>query len=100
MIRRLDHHPDLATGARNRLADVLGLDSGELLGVLLDHRCQTAQQSRAILRRDDTPRGEGRLGPRDGGVGLLDARPLELGDRLLGRGIDNREGHEPDCSAR
>ena len=37
----LGDHADLAARAGDRLADVLRLDSRELLGVLLDERCES-----------------------------------------------------------
>ena len=111
-VQHLRDHPDLAARAGDRLADVLGLDLRELLGVLLDERRQPPQQPGPVGRRDCAPGGVRRLGPRDGGVGLLDARLLELRDRLLGRRVEHGERHgviqhhrrphppEPDMSAR
>ena len=61
--------------------------------MLLDERRQPAQQARAIGRRYSAPRRERRLRARDCGVGLLDARLLELGDRLLGRRVNDLHGH-------
>src|SRR5262249_28615993 len=37
-VEDLRDHPDLAAGAGDRLADVLGLDTSKVLGVLLDER--------------------------------------------------------------
>ena len=90
-VEDLRDHADLAARAGDRLADVARLDPRELLGVLLDERREPAQQPRAVGRRDRPPGRERRLRAGDGGVGLLDAGLLELGDRLLGRGVEDGE---------
>ena len=61
--------------------------------LLLDQRREAPQEARAVGRRDGAPGREGRLRAGDGGVGLLDARLLELRDRLLGGGIEDGERH-------
>jgi hypothetical protein len=38
------------------------------------------------------------VGPGDSGVGLLDARLLELRDRLLGRRVEDRDRHDADSN--
>jgi hypothetical protein len=48
------HHLDLAAGAGERLADVLGLDPRQLLMVLIDDRRQPPQQARTVARRHRT----------------------------------------------
>ncbi len=65
----------------------------ELLGVLLDERGEPPQEPRAVRRGHGTPGREGPLRSLDGGVCLLHARLIELGDRLLGRGIEDGERH-------
>ena len=81
--------PDLAPRARDRLADVARLDPRELLAVLLDERREPAQQPPSIGRRNRSPGRERGLRAGDGGIGLLDPRLLELGDRLLGRRVED-----------
>ena len=66
-------HADLAARARDRLADVLRLDPGELLAVLLDERRETPQQARPVVRRHGPPGRERRLRPGDRRVRLVDA---------------------------
>ena len=63
------------------------------LVLLLDERGKAAEQPGAVCRGDGTPRREGGSRSGDGGVGLVDPGLLELRDRLLGGGIDDREGH-------
>ena len=92
-VEDLRDHADLGARAGDRLADVARLDGGELLGVLLDERGEPPQQARAVGRRDGAPRGKCRPGARDRLVGLLDAGLLELGDRLLGGRVDDRQRH-------
>ena len=87
-------HRDLAARAGDRLADVPRLDPGQLLGVLLDEGCQPPQQARAIGDADGAPGRERRSRARDGGVHLLDAGLLELGDRLLRGRIHDRQRHD------
>ena len=65
----------------------------QLLVLILDERCEATQQPSAIGRGDGAPRREGGFRPCDGGVGLFDAGLLELRNRFLGGGIDDREGH-------
>ena len=88
-VEDLRDHAHLAARARDRLADVARLDPRQLLRVLLDQRRQPPQQPGAIGGRHGAPGRERRLRPRDGRIGLLDPRLLELGERLLGRGIEN-----------
>jgi hypothetical protein len=85
----LRDHADLAARAADRLADVARLDARELLVVLLDERREAPQQAGAIGRRDGAPGGICRPGPRDRTVGLLDAGRVELGQRLLGRRVQD-----------
>jgi hypothetical protein len=89
-VEHLRDHADLAAGAADRLADVAGLDAGELLGVLLDECREPAQQPRAIGRRNGPPGGVGGPSARDRLVGLLDAGGRELRERLLRGRIDDR----------
>ena len=88
-VEDLRDHADLAARAGDRLADVARLDPRQLLRVLLDELGQAPQQPAAIGGRDRTPGWERRLRPCDGRIGLLHPRPLELGERLLGRGIED-----------
>ena len=97
-VEDLGDHADLAARARDRLADVLRLDLGELLGVLLDERREPPQQARPVGRGDRPPGRKRGLGPRDGGVGLLEAGLLELGDRLLRRRVEHGESHGDDST--
>jgi hypothetical protein len=63
--------------------------------MLLHERGQAAKEPRAVGRSDGAPgrKGCSRMGY--GLIGFFDARLLELGDRLLGGGIENRERHRP-----
>ena len=88
-VEDLRDHPDLGPRAGDRLADVARLDPRELLAVLLDERGEPAQQPRPVGRRNGSPGRERGLRAGDGGVGLLDPRLLELGDRLLGGGVED-----------
>ena len=63
------------------------------LVLLLDERGKAAKQPGPVCRGDGTPRREGGSRSGDGGVGFVDPGLLELRDRLLGGGIDDREGH-------
>ena len=54
-VEDLRHHADLAACARDGLADVLRLDPGKLLVVLLDERRESPQQPGAIGGRDGAP---------------------------------------------
>jgi hypothetical protein len=92
-VEDLRHHADLGAGARDRLADVPRLDPRELLRVLLYELRETAQQPRAVHRRDHSPAGERLLRSRDRLVRLFLAGLAELGDRLLRRGVEDGEGH-------
>jgi len=75
------------------LPTLRGLEQGKLLAMLLDERCESPHEVRAIAGSDSAPARERRLGRRNRSVGLLDPRLLELGDRLFGGGIDDRERH-------
>ena len=92
-VEDLRHHADLAAGTRDRLAGVRRLEPRERLVLLLDERREAAEQAGAVGRSDGAPRREGGLRPGDGGVGLLDPGLLELGDRLLGGGIEDGQRH-------
>ena len=92
-VEDLRDHADLGARAGDRLADVLRLDPRELLGVLLDERCEPAQQARAIGGSNGAPFLVGRLGASDRRVCLLDPGRLELGDRLLGGGVGHDQSH-------
>jgi hypothetical protein len=89
-VQHLGDHPDLAACPADRLADVPRLDPRELLVVLLDEGREAAEERRAIGRRDGAPGREGGFRTRDGSVRLGDPRELELGERLLGRGVQDR----------
>ena len=92
-VEDVGHHPDLGAGAADGLADVLGLDAGELFGVLLDERGDASKQPCPVGRGDRPPGREGGLRPCDGGVRLIGRRSVDLADDLLGRRIENG-GHE------
>src|SRR5207247_6219481 len=90
----------LATRVGDRRADVPRLEERELLAVLLDERREAPEEARPVGGRDGAPgRGGGTRGG-DGGVRLLDAGRLQLGDGLLGGGIDDGEGHARFSSSR
>jgi hypothetical protein len=93
-VKDLRDHGDLAARAADRLADVARLDARELLVVLLDQRCEPPEQPGAVGGSDGPPRGERGPRARDGRVGLLGGGSLDLGDRLLGRGVEDR-GQRP-----
>ena len=96
-VEDLRDHADLAACARDRLAHVLRLDQGELLGVLLDEGREPAQQPRPVGRRHRRqPGSRARTG--DGGVGLLHPGLIELGDRLLGGRVEHRKRHGADSN--
>ena len=87
-------HADLAAGAGDRLADVLRLDPRQLLAVLLDE----GREPRAAAvrgRRGETARqaGNAARARADGRVRLVDPGLLERRNRLLGRRVENGEGH-------
>jgi hypothetical protein len=98
-VEDVGHHRHLGPRAGDRLADVPGLDLRKLLGVLLDEPGQPPQQPRAVGHTDGTPARERGAGTRHGLVGRVGVGGLELRDRLLGRGVDDRERHEP-CPSR
>ena len=89
----LDDHPDLAARVADRLAGVARLEHGQLLALRLERVGEVAQQRGPVGRADGAPGREGRLRPRDRGVGLLDAGARDLRHHLLGRRLDHRE-HE------
>ena len=66
---------------------------GELLVVLGEGVGQPVQEPGTIARRDGTPRREGGLGARDRGVDVRGGRALYLGQNLLGRRLDDLQGH-------
>jgi hypothetical protein len=90
----LSDHADLAARAADRLADVARLDAGELLVVLLDQRREPAKQPGTVGGSDGAPCGERGLRACDSRVGLLGGGSLDLGDRLLGRRVDD-DGQRP-----
>ena len=92
-VEDLRDHADLAAGARDRLADVLRLDLGQLFAVLLDEGGEAAEEARAVGGRYRAPGRIGGASASDGGVGLLDTSLLELRDRLLGRRVEDGERH-------
>ena len=61
--------------------------------MLLDERREPSQQAGPVGRRDLAPGGERRASGRDGGVGLLHSRPLELGEPLLRGRIEDGQRH-------
>ena len=88
-VEDLGDHSDLGARAADRLADVLRLDARQIVRVVLDERREAADQARAVCGSDGPPRGERRLRAGNRRVGLLDAGVGELGDCLLGRGVDD-----------
>ena len=65
----------------------------ELLLALLQRVGEPVQQPGAVGRGDRAPGGEGGLGARHGGVGLLDARARQLGEHPLRGGLQHRQRH-------
>jgi hypothetical protein len=61
----------------------------ELLVRLLQSAREPVQQPRPVAGREVAPAGNGRLRPRDGGVGLLDARSGHLLEHRLGGGLED-----------
>ena len=82
-------HLDLRTCTGDRLTDVARLDPRQLLAVFLDERREPAQQSGPIGRCNRLPRRESGFRRGNRAVGLVDAGLFELGDRLLGGGVQN-----------
>ncbi len=97
-MEHLGDHADLTARPRDRLAHVARFDARELLGVLFDERREPPEQARAITWRNVAPWRKGTLRASDCLVSLLDAGLLQLGDRLLGGGVDNRERHGLDSN--
>ena len=74
---------------------VPGIGSNDSVGGDPGSTNEPPEQERPVRGRDRPPGRERRLRACDGGVRLLHARLLELGERLLGRGIDHGERHRP-----
>ena len=93
-VEDLRDHADLAARAGDRLADVLATRSARAprRAPRRASRAGAAAGARSA-GRDRAPGRERRLRAGDGGVGLLDPGLLELGDRLLGRRVEDRERH-------
>ena len=94
----LGDHADLSARAGDRLACVSRLELRESLMLLLDQHREPVQEAAPVGGGDGAPAGKRRFRPCDGGVGLLDARAFELGDRLLGGGVENGERHAADST--
>ena len=90
VVEDLRDHANLAARSGDRLADVARLEARELLAVLLDQRRKPPQQPRPVGRRDSAPARERLLRAGDGRIRFLDAGRLDLGDRLLGRRVEDR----------
>jgi hypothetical protein len=88
-MEHLRDHRDLAARTADRLANVARLDPRQLLVVLFDERREAAQQRGAVGGRNGAPRRERCLRARDRSVGLVDARRLQLRERLLGRRVED-----------
>ena len=91
-------HADLAAGAADRLADVGGFDACELLVVLFDEGREPAEQPPAVSGRNRPPSRKGAPGRRHRRVGLGNPSRLEGRNRLLGRRIDDGDGHACDLT--
>ena len=61
-VEDVGHHSDLAAGAADRLADVVGLDPRELFVVLLDERREPSEQPSAVGGRNRPPSRKGASG--------------------------------------
>ena len=72
----------LVAGDRHRLADVAGLELGQLVGVLLDQVGQLQQELGAVLGRLRGPLRPGLLGRRHGALDILLPAARHLGDHL------------------
>ena len=77
-----DRH--LVARGRQRLADVLGLELGQLLGVFVEQVGELEQDLRALRGRRLEPFGQSLLRRLDGAVGVLLRAAGDLGDRLAG----------------
>ena len=97
-MEHLGHHPDLPASARDRLAGVGRFEAGEGFGVLLDEAREPAEQATTVGWSHGAPGRECGRRTRDSGVGFLDTGLLELGDRLLGGGVEHGERHRGDST--
>ena len=96
VVEDVDDHADLAARVADRLTHVARLDLGELLGAVRHGVGESPEQRAAVVRRDRAPGGEGRLGPGDRPVCVLDRGFGDLGQHFLGRGLDHFHGGPKD----
>ena len=85
----VDAHRHLVARIGKRLADVLRLDRGQLLGVLLEHPREPEQHLGALARRRVEPLRQRRARRRDRLVDVLGAAARHDADRLLGRRVQH-----------
>jgi hypothetical protein len=72
----------------HRIAAVGGVDHGELVGVLAQHRGDALEQPRALERRRVAPAVERLLGRLYGGIDVVGAAVGDRAERFAGAGID------------
>jgi hypothetical protein len=79
----------LPAGVADRVAGTPDLQLRQLVDVGVDDRGEAAQQPGPVRGRDRTPAGPCGDGPGDGLVHLRGVERLDLGDDLLGRGVED-----------
>ncbi|MEA2227197.1 MAG: succinate-semialdehyde dehydrogenase / glutarate-semialdehyde dehydrogenase [Solirubrobacteraceae bacterium] len=82
---------DLRLGLGDRLAHLHRHEHREVVGALGDEVVGPAQDVAALARRVVAERLERLVRGAEGGLGVLDGRVGDLGDRLAGRGILDRD---------
>ena len=85
----VDREGDLVHGDRGRLADVLGLELPQLLGVLLHDVREREQELHPVLRRLRPPLVPGVARGVDRPLGVLRRAARHLGDDLAGRRVQH-----------
>ncbi len=87
----VDHERDLVLAeCVDRLAGVVGLQLGELVGVLLNRIGELEQRSRALAGRRDRPALEGSARGFDGAVNVGCRRQRGVRNHLTGRRVEHR----------
>ena len=98
VVQAVAHIACLPPRVAPRVAGVAHLELGELLDVRVDDGGEPAQQCRPLARGDGTPGGERLVGGGDRGVGVLEGGHRDVGDRLLGGGVEQGEDVGHGCS--